>query len=251
MIRSVMFILVWGSLPVVMGVERGVLLETELEGGQTVVEGKVGLADVEVSPASTFKVVLAWAGLEYGVIDGEERLEVRDGHVPGTPRAIDLRQAMYYSSNDFFIPLARRVTRPRLEEVMTRSGLYPNGFDPGWLGEAWKPVRRGGATQVTPRGNHEFMCRLASGKLGLEPEVSEQLFAVLRWPSPRADVKVYGKTGVWGGAVWYNGFGIEDGKTRVVTVRLIGSVERRQEAIGLFYKRFGLEWDASLSSQVE
>ncbi len=231
-------------------VERGVVMITAFPGGQTVVEGDDSLSGAQVSPASTFKVVLAWAGLAEEAIDLETRWEVRDKHVPGAPRAISLEDAMYHSSNDFFIKLARQLSRETVEKYMVQSGLFDDVLPDDWLGTDWWPVVKAGKLTVSPEKNHQWMCRVAQGR-EIEPKsLHQDLVKSMSWPSSDPAMRLHGKTGVYAGAVWFNGFGVDKaGSVKVVTVMLRGSLERRNEAIDEFYRQFDMSWDESMKAR--
>jgi beta-lactamase class D len=233
-----------------MALERGIIMVTPLSTGETTIKGDATLQSAEVSPASTFKVVLGWAGLAEQAIDLETRWEVKDRHVPGTPRAIGLEKAMYHSSNDFFVRLGRQLGKKTLKRYMVSSGLFGENLPEDWLGEDWWPVVKAGKLMVTPARNHEWMCRVAKGE-GMEPgSVHRDLIRSMSWPSSDPSVQVFGKTGVWGGAVWFNGFGLEgEKKITVVTVMLKGSLERRDEAINYFYRQFEMTWDKEMKAR--
>ncbi|MEM6821547.1 MAG: penicillin-binding transpeptidase domain-containing protein [Verrucomicrobiota bacterium] len=216
-----------------------------------VIKGNYQLARAQVSAASTFKTLLSWAALEEGLITPETRWEVGDRHVPNTPREINLHQAMYYSSNDYFITLAKKVGKEKLTAYIQKSRLFPEPIAEDWIGEEWRPVIKGGSLLTTPMKNHLFMRNLAFGKLTSSNKVKKDLFSVLEWPAEHPMVRLYGKTGVWGGAVWYNGFGVKQLHRRVITVFFKGGIERRPQAIGAFYGQWALIWSPTQNTFVE
>lgn len=227
---------------------KWVVLQTGTD-GKTWVEGDAALADQPYTPASTFKVLIAWAGLEEGKANPSTLHRVADKHVPGAPRELSMTEAMFYSSNDYFIWLAGQVGRDRLDAYLLRSGWVRGAFPKDWLGKEWDRVERGGNLTITPRQNHDFMRGVASGHFASSSRVQADLLAAMRWPSDREDLRLYGKSGTAGGAVWFNGFADTAKGRQVVTVFMPGGLELRVQVIGKFYECFGLhfktEWLAS------
>ncbi|MEM1158173.1 MAG: penicillin-binding transpeptidase domain-containing protein [Verrucomicrobiota bacterium] len=215
------------------------------------VDGDVKLARLECSPASTFKVVIAWAGLETGTVTLDTKIEVGDRHIKGTPRELNLRQALYYSSNDFFITLAQKIGKAELTQYVERSGMFRGEIPADWLGDEWRPVIKGGELLTTPMQNHLFMRRVAFSQLTENRQAGKDLIRALNWPTSHPMIQLYGKTGVWGGAVWYNGFGIKQRHRRVRTVFMQGNIERRIPAIMTFYRGWDIAWSSGLNQKVE
>jgi beta-lactamase class D len=209
----------------------------------TLVEGSEAEAELAVPMASTFKVFLAWVALEEKRATAETLLPVRDRQVPSSPRSITLHQAMFYSSNDYFVGLFDKDLRGVLEGYLLKSGLVDE-IPSGWLAGDPKEIAWGGKLKVSPQRNHRFMIRVAAGSLTSSPDIQQALERVCRWPSEEGDAQVYGKTGTYAGAVWFNGFGRTPatGRTTVRTVYLPGGVAERARAIEGFYQGFGLRW---------
>ncbi|MEM6886205.1 MAG: penicillin-binding transpeptidase domain-containing protein [Verrucomicrobiota bacterium] len=221
------------------------------KGVPKLVDGDPKLARLECSPASTFKVVIAWAGLETGAATLDTKIEVGDRHVPNTPREINLRQALYYSSNDFFISLAQKIGKEKLTEYVQKSGMFRGEIPEDWLGDEWRPVIKGGNLDTTPMQNHLFMRKVAFRSLTENKQVSKDLISALTWPTNHPMVQLYGKTGVWGGAVWFNGFGVKQRHRRVRTVFMQGTIERRVPAIMSFYRGWEVRWSSALNQKME
>lgn len=233
------------------GASNLLVLESAADTGiPRVARGDAKLARERCSAASTFKVLIAWAALESGAATPATRFEVGDKHIPGTPRSLDLRQALYFSSNDYFVKLAPLIGREVLTDFVLRSQLYPDGVPDDWLGEEWRPIIKGGDLKTTPMQNHLFMRHIAFGSITENASVLRDLHAVMAWPSDHPMIRLYGKTGVWGGAVWFNGFGVKQRNKRVITVYMRGSVERRPEAIAHFYGTWGIRWSPGMNNEV-
>jgi beta-lactamase class D len=218
-------------------------------------QGPAGWLDQGRCPASSFKAFLAWVALEEGLAEPGTRLHSADKHVPASPRAITLHQAMYYSSNDYFVQLFEKMPQARIDDYLLRSGLAGVKVPVGWRTSA-RSLISGGNLLVSPRTNHAFMCKMAFGKLTSKPSIQSAWESVMRWPGPEAKasdpnaLRLYGKTGTFSGAVWFNGFG-DDGIRRVCTVFLPGSVPERPAAIGAFYRIWKLDWNPAWQDWLE
>jgi hypothetical protein len=195
--------------------------------------------------------VLAWAGIETGLVNSASLRTVNDKQVPLSPRKITLRQALFYSSNDYFYPFVQEIGIGPLTSFVQESHVFPRFPAKEWIGPDPKMVVRGGVMKTTPALNHAFMIRVASGTLTGNPEFQTELEKAMFWPSPDSSVKLYGKTGTVSGAVWFNGFGKTSEGTKVVTVFIPGGLEDRPRTIQLFFEAFNLKWDQALIQQVE
>jgi beta-lactamase class D len=219
------------------------------------VQGPSEWLDQGRCPASSFKAFLAWVALEEGMAEPGTRLTSADKHVPGSPRAITLHQAMYYSSNDYFMQMFEKVPQARIDDYLLRSGLAGPKVPEVWRTSS-RSLISGGSLLISPRTNHAFMRKMAFGRLASTPAIQSAWESVMRWPGPEAKVgdpkalRLYGKTGVYSGAVWFNGFG-DDGVRKVCTVFLPGSVPERPEAIAAFYRAWKLAWDPAWQDWLE
>jgi beta-lactamase class D len=222
--------------------------------GKTTISGNAALADQKFTPASTFKVMIAWAALEEGLATPATKHLIKDSYVPGTPREVDMHEAMYFSSNDYFDWLGKKLGREKLEKYIAISG-YAGGKPPrGWL-DNMDLIEHGGTITITPRENHEFFYKLQqepdciqSGKLVSSQGVMMMLRTVLQWPNANDETVFWGKTGMAGGAVWFVGDGVratESGAswTQAVTVFAKGGVELRPTVIEKFYAAYGNRFD--------
>lgn len=217
-----------------------VVLETVGDGPTRVVAGDAKLAEVATPPASTFKMVIAWAALEEGIVEPSTSFKVADKHVPGAPRAVTLAEAMFFSSNDAFVELASRLPKGCLEKYVERSRFADGPPPKDWLKDDPSSVRRGGTLVVTPRQEHAFVLRIMRGELASSQKVQRQLLECLAWPAEGSKARLYGKTGTLAGVTWFNGFGVEGKVARAVTVRCTGPEANRAETVAAFYTRFGI-----------
>ncbi|MDR1144636.1 MAG: serine hydrolase [Verrucomicrobiales bacterium] len=219
-----------------------VVLQTGVD-GKTTVSGDAALAELKFTPASTFKVLIAWAALEEGLVTPGTKHLVKDQFVPGAPRELDLHDALYFSSNDYFDWLGKKLGREQLEKYITVSGYAGGKMPPGWLDDM-DTVERGGTLTVTPRENHAFMLKLAGGQLTSSPSIQKLLLQALRWPCKDADRGLYGKTGTADGVLWFNGFSLSNRRCEVVTVFGLGTPKWRLRIIGAFYEIFKEQFDS-------
>lgn len=220
---------------------ESVILETVGDGPTRVVGGDPKLADAAFTPASTFKVVIAWASLEAGVAEPSTTFKVADKHVPGAPRTLTLAEAMFFSSNDAFVDLASRLPKGRLEASVERSGFVDGPPPKDWLlKEGPSSVAHAGTLRVTPRQQHAFILRVMRGELASSPKIQAKLLECLAWPAKGAKVRLYGKTGSFTGVTWFNGFGVEGKTSRAVTVLRTGPEATRADTVAAFYGRFDL-----------
>jgi beta-lactamase class D len=217
---------------------QSVVLETV--NNQTIILGDTNMVNVLVTPASTFKIVIGWSGLERKVVTPETKHRSNDKHVPGTPRDITLKEAMYYSSNDYFLWLADQIGSKNLIKDVSQSGFFGEEIPNDWLGEDKSSVSHGGRLKVTAQKEHEFIQRVMTGKLASSPEIQERLLEVLKWPGVGdSPIQFYGKTGSYEGVFWFNGFGKEKDTLKAVTVLMKGKGSSRDKAIEAFYKKWG------------
>jgi len=213
------------------------------------IEGDAALTQRPASLASTFKVFLAWVALEEGCATPQTRRPVADRHVPGSPREISLQEALFHSSNDYFIGLLPPLALDKLPAYLARSGLADQP-PARWLQGPPGEICSGGSLRVTPQAAHSFMLRLARGELASSPALQKDLETACLWPPLDGAWQIFGKTGTLTGAVWFNGFARETatGATLVRTVFIPGTLERRADAIRMFYLGLGLTWNPDWSS---
>ena len=110
------------------------ILETPKSGEMQVVTGSKVEMDVGREPASTFKVVIAWAALDQGLVqDVETPLKRADG--------LGLRQSLQKSINPPFSILAEKMGGEILGEYAARSGLIEGKIPKDWMkGMRWRWV---------------------------------------------------------------------------------------------------------------
>lgn len=220
---------------------RGVVIETVGNGPARVVDGDERLLSRPACPASTFKLIIAWAGLETGVLRADTRVECREERIASGIYRLDLHNALLRSSNRYFEVIAGRIGEARLTEYVQKSGLVNGTVPKDWLKHGTNAAVWGGDLLVAPAQAHELMGRIAAGTLA-SPATNEILVSAIEWPCDVDGMRVFGKSGTMRHAAWFTGFAREkNGQTRTVTVFLRGGLSRKPEAAGRFFERFGLK----------
>lgn len=218
------------------------------------ITGDVAQVDARFTTASTFKIIIALAGLESGRLTPETTRLCNDTYLPQRPASLDLHAALFRSSNEYFALTARMLRHEPLEEMARRCEFGQVAQRPENLAD-WS---HGGEVQISPREQHSFMRRLAAGKLPVKPEVLDAIVPTLEWPESGKEFaslqepekkdapRYYGKTGSARGVLWFSGFvdkpdprNADARLIRVITVLLTRSGATRDQAIQAFYDRAG------------
>jgi beta-lactamase class D len=199
------------------------------------VTGKREWLDREMPPASTFKILLAWAILEEGRIRPEEKILSADA--AGGPRGLTLQEAMRTSSNAYFESAVLRMDRTELKARLQKSGWFPTV--PDWPNGRILSLVSDGPLRITPAHLHRMTRELAEGRLGSSERVRSELRQSMEWPGRG----VHGKTGTFGGAAWMTGYKVHPGGVHVVTVLVPYQVPdwkpARIMAVSEFYRILG------------
>jgi beta-lactamase class D len=204
------------------------IVETPRSGEMEVVTGSKAEMDLAREPASTFKVVIAWAALEEGwVKDVETPLKGADG--------LGLRQSLQRSINPPFAFLAEKIGGDRLAEYAGRSGLIEGKISKDWMKGGGQEAAHGGECRTTLRREHEMAVAWMRGQAPWNSEAGKKLQEALIWKGEKIVVRA--KTGSYGGCLWMTGYG-ED---KAVTVFMLGEVGRRPEVVKAFFSRWGVE----------
>ena len=204
------------------------IVETPMTGEMQVVTGSKVDMDVVREPASTFKVVIAWAALEEGwVKDVETPLKGADG--------MGLRQSLQKSINPPFSILAEKIGGDRLAEYAGRSGLIEGKISKDWMKGGGQEAVHGGDMKTTLRREHEMAVAWMRGQAPWNSEAGKKLQEALIWRGEKIVVRA--KTGSFGGCLWMTGYG----ENKAVTVFMLGDVDRRPEVVKAFFSRWGVE----------
>ena len=204
------------------------ILETPKSGEMQVVTGSKVEMDVAREPASTFKVVIAWAALDRGLVqDVKTPLKGTDG--------LGLRQSLQKSINPPFSILAEKMGGEILGEYAARSGLIEGKILKSWMKAGGQEAVHGADLKTTLRREHSMAVAWMRGTEPWNGEVGRKLQEALVWKGEK--VEVWAKTGSFGGCLWMTGYG----RDKAVTVFMLGEVGRRPEVVKAFFSRWGVE----------
>jgi len=204
------------------------ILETRKSGEMEVVTGNKAEMDIAREPASTFKVVIAWAALDRGLIrDVETPLEGAEG--------LGLRQSLQKSINPPFAILAEKLGGEVLGEYAERSGLIEGEIPKGWMKVGGQEAAHAADLKTTLRREHSMAVAWMRGTAPWDGEVGKKLQDALVWKGEK--VLLRAKTGSYGGCLWMTGYGPD----KAVTVFMEGPVSRRPEILKAFFGRWGVE----------
>ena len=204
------------------------ILETPKSGEMQVVTGSKVEMDVAREPASTFKVVIAWAALDQGLVqDVETPLKGAEG--------LGLRQSLQKSINPPFALLAEKMGGDVLGEYAERSGLIEGKILKSWMKAGGQEAVHGGELKTTLRREHSMAVAWMRGTAPWDGQAGKKLQDALVWKGEK--VLLRAKTGSYGGCLWMTGYG-ED---KAVTVFMLGEVGRRPEVVKAFFSRWGVK----------
>jgi len=204
------------------------ILETPRSGEMEVVTGNKAEMDIAREPASTFKVVIAWAALDRGLVkDVETPLEGAEG--------LGLRQSLQKSINPPFAILAEKLGEEVLGQYAQRSGLIEGKIPKGWMKAGGQEAAHGADLKTTLRREHSMAVAWMRGTSPWNGEAGKKLQDALVWKGEK--VLLRAKTGSYGGCLWMTGCGPD----KAVTVFMEGSISRRPEILKAFFGRWGVE----------
>jgi len=204
------------------------ILETRKSGEMEVVTGNKAEMDIAREPASTFKVVIAWAALDRGLdIYIAVRLEGAAG--------LGLRQSLQKSLNPPFTILAEKLGEEVLGEYAERSGLIEGKIPKNWMKAGGQEAAHGADLKTTLRREHSMAVAWMRGTSPWNGEAGKKLQDALVWKGEKVLLRT--KTGSYGGCLWMTGYGPD----KAVTVFMEGPVSRRPEILKAFFGRWGVE----------
>jgi beta-lactamase class D len=204
------------------------ILETPRSGEMLVVSGSKAEMDEVREPASTFKVVIAWAALDRGLVkDVETPLEGAEG--------LGLRQSLQKSINPPFAILAEKLGGQVLGEYAERSGLIRGKVPKGWMKAGGQEAAHAADLKTTLRREHSMAVAWMRGTAPWDGEAGKKLQDALIWKGEK--VLLRAKTGSYGDCLWMTGYGPD----KAVTVFMEGTVSRRPEILKAFFGRWGFE----------
>ena len=204
------------------------ILETPRSGEMQVVTGSKAEMDVVREPASTFKVVIAWAALDRGLVqDVEAPLEGAE--------ELGLRKSLQKSINPPFAILAEKLGAEVLGEYAERSGLIEGKIPKGWMKAGGQEAAHAADLKTTLRREHSMAVAWMRGTAPWDGGAGKKLQDALVWKGEK--VLLRAKTGSYGGCLWMTGYGPD----KAVTVFMEGPVSRRPEILKVFFGRWGVE----------
>jgi beta-lactamase class D len=192
--------------------------------------GDAGLRLLRFPIGSLFKIVLAYAALRSHKLGLQEELACDDRQAQAGKGELSLREAMLYSSNDFFKQVATRLLPEELANAM-RELQFPTALpSESDISQQWDGLWHGAGFEASPVEVFDLTLRLARMAL---TETYAAFVGTLERPIEGGGVRVFGKTGTWGGAAWCAGFSVspETGDVaEVVTVLVKYTVPQWQAA---------------------
>jgi beta-lactamase class D len=204
------------------------ILETSKTGEMKLVSGSKAEMDIAREPASTFKVVIAWAALDRGLVqDVEVPLEGAE--------ELGLRQSLQKSINPPFAILAGKLGGEVLGGYAERSGLIEGKIPKGWMNAGGQEAAHGADLKTTLRREHSMAVAWMRGTSPWNGEAGKKLQDALVWKGEKLLLRT--KTGSYGGCLWMTGYGPD----KAVTVFMEGPVSRRPEILKAFFGRWGVE----------
>ena len=204
------------------------ILETPMSGEMQVVTGNKMEMDIAREPASTFKVVIAWAALDRGLVqDVEAPLEGAEG--------LGLRQSLKKSINPPFAILAEKLGGEVLGEYAQRSGLIEGKIPKNWMKAGGQEAAHAADLKTTLRREHSMAVAWMRGTSPWNGEAGKKLQDALVWKGEKVLLRT--KTGSYGGCLWMTGYGPD----KAVTVFMEGPVSRRPQILKAFFGRWGVE----------
>jgi beta-lactamase class D len=230
--KGALFIGLMGIWSVALGEDKYpsgmTILETAKGGEMQVVTGNKAEMDVAREPASTFKVVIAWAALDRGLVqDLESPLEGAEG--------LGLRQSLQKSINPPFALLAEKLGGEVLGEYAVRSGLIEGQIPRGWMKAGGQEAAHAADLKTTLRREHSMAVAWMRGTAPWDGDAGNKLQDALVWKGEK--VLLRAKTGSYGGCLWMTGYAAD----KAVTVFMEGPVSRRPEILKAFFGRLGVE----------
>ena len=190
--------------------ERWIALQSNDPSPKIEVSGDASLIGETFSPASTFKIILTWTALDEKVATLQTAYPCADEYVPASvPQPLKMRDAMRYSSNDYFVQLAKALPAGSIERRLKLISWPPLGK----MSDA-RAIVRGGDMKITIRQLHALTRQIAFGELPSTSKLKE----AMNWESADPDAKIYAKTGTYDGAAWMTGFSEKGGHRRIVTI---------------------------------
>ncbi|RHX95260.1 hypothetical protein DLM76_08085 [Leptospira yasudae] len=253
--RSSLFLALWVLISAGEIDSKEITLFSHFTDSSPRIAGEGNLLKQKFTPASTFKYWITLFLLERNLIGPAFKRTSDEAHIPNVPRDLTLREAMYYSSNSFFLAFFEENPQlyEELEDFLFRIGYVPETFKKHYLDK--KNIYFSEAIQKSPEEQHEFLLEFLKDEgrsKGVSPETFRRWKEAAFWSE--CDFQnsiVYGKTGSLRGSFWFLGF-LEKKQNlwrrwianapkeySVITVLQTGEGVSRETAIDSFYRTAG------------
>ncbi|MBD8010369.1 MULTISPECIES: OXA-134 family carbapenem-hydrolyzing class D beta-lactamase [Acinetobacter] len=150
-------------------------------------------ADTEYVPASTFKIVNALIGLQHGKATANEifKWDGKKRSFATWEKDMTLGEAMQASAVPVYQELARRIGLELMQQEVQRIR-----FGNQQIGQQVDNFWLVGPLKISPKQEVEFVSALARGELAFDPQVQQQVKAMLLLQERQA-YRLYAKSG-WG-----------------------------------------------------
>jgi beta-lactamase class D len=206
--------------------------------------GNAGLRLLRFPIGSLFKIVLAYAALKSHKLGIQEELICEDRRAQAGKGRLNVREAMLYSSNDFFRQVATRLLPGELADAMGELQFPTDVPSDSDIGLQRDELWHGAGFEASPLEVFDLTTRLA--KMARTESDAAFVGTLERQKDDGGGVRVFGKTGTWGGAAWCTGFSVspETGDVaEVITVLVRYTVPHWQpaneRALEEFYRALG------------
>ncbi len=163
--------------------------------GKSVYQFNDELAKKQVSPCSTFKIVLGLVGLETGVIKDENTPEKFDGTkqmVEAWEKDHNLKSAMSESVNWYFQRVCSKIGQKDLSKYLKLLNYgnqdLSSGIDNFWMGDV-------GSLGISAIEQADFLERLYAEKLPLSARSQQIVKKILKCDESPNGAVLFGKTG--------------------------------------------------------
>ncbi len=212
---------------------------------ETISIGATEFLNNQYSPASTFKSYLALSLLKNQTVIPSDKILCSDKHIPNVPRELNLREALFYSSNEYFEKVFTRLGKEKLNKTLIDIGYLPKqkSKPSDWWTDL-EGLKHGGKIRKTPLEIHSYWVGLFKNGFGYPDELVSAWRDSLFWSRcDEKQAKVYGKTGSWEGNYWFQGaLFFSDKKNYVIYTILNRDVSTSRTAtIRRFYELVGCE----------
>lgn len=194
------------------------------------------MCETEMSPYSTFKIISALLGLEYGVIQEESSTMDYDGTqypVSDWNKNVTFKEAMATSCIWYFHQVLEAVGQERVENALA-SLNYGNGDVSQWEGSGVNPLPdlngfwQASSLKISPIEQVRVLADIFEGNSMFADKNVDIVKSVMLVDTSAAG-DIYGKTGSGvDGQAWFVGFLEKDGQRRYIAVCLNDAAHEKE-----------------------